>query len=266
MKVIEDLIKIMQSLRDKESGCPWDIEQTHESIAKCTIEEAYEVFDAIKNGGVNDLKEELGDLLLQVIFHSQIASENGNFSFEDVVKGLCDKLVKRHPHVFAGESVESAKQQELEWEAQKEQERRNRAIMRGDFPSILDEIAVGLPSLMRAEKIQKRAAKKGFDWEDYSQVLDKIEEELEELEDSIDLEESQARIGEELGDLLFSIVNLSRHLDIDAEISLLNANNKFINRFRQMEKAASEANFDMMNLSKDELEELWIAIKSKESD
>lgn len=236
---IEPLLAIMRQLRDPETGCEWDKDQTFETIAPYTIEEAYEVADAIQRQDIDALKDELGDLLLQVVFHSQIADDHGYFSFSDVVDGICDKMIRRHPHIF-GEEKHSP-----DWEQIKAKERAETGKS-----SALDGVALALPALLRAQKIQKRAARVGFDWPDKAPVKAKLLEELEEVEQA----ETREHIHEEIGDLLFSAVNLSRHYGVDAEQALADATRKFTNRFNKVERTATS---DMQEMTLDELEELW---------
>ena len=248
---ITPLTDIMARLRDRETGCPWDIEQNFASIAPYTIEEAYEVADAIERNDLDALKDELGDLLLQVVFHSQMASELGVFDMQDVVNGICDKMVRRHPHVFAGAAANSHEVPD-NWEAIKAAERSG-----DEDNSALAGVALALPALLRAQKIQKRAARTGFDWPDQSGAREKIIEELEEVEEAI----SDEHVAEEIGDLLFAVVNFARFHKVDAEFALKQASAKFERRFRDMEMSAGDA---FAGLSLDEKEELWQQAKAKE--
>ena len=243
---ISPLSDIMQRLRDKETGCPWDVEQNFESIAPYTIEEAYEVADAIERADMADLKDELGDLLLQVVFHSQMAAEENAFNLQAVIDGICDKMVRRHPHVFGDASIGIAEAVVQNWEQIKASER----AQGGKGDSALSGVANALPALLRAQKIQKRAARTGFDWPDKSGPEAKIAEELAELDEA----ESDDDRFEEMGDLLFAAVNLSRHRGIDAELALKAASQKFEKRFRLMEEMAGEK---FVDLNLDEKEELW---------
>ena len=248
---ITPLTDIMARLRDRETGCPWDIEQNFASIAPYTIEEAYEVADAIERNDLDALKDELGDLLLQVVFHSQMASELGVFDIQDVVNGICDKMVRRHPHVFAGAAANSHEVPD-NWEAIKADERSG-----DEDNSALAGVALALPALLRAQKIQKRAARTGFDWPDQSGAREKIIEELEEVEEAI----SDEHVAEEIGDLLFAVVNFARFHKVDAEFALKQASAKFERRFRDMEMSAGDA---FAGLSLDEKEALWQQAKAKE--
>lgn len=252
------LLSIMARLRDKENGCPWDIEQDFKSIAKCTLEEAYEVVDAIDRGHMGDLKEELGDLLLQVVFHAQMAKEQGLFDFKDVVETLSNKLVSRHPHVFGDDDAKSAEDVMVIWQAQKDKE----AKAQRPQESILDDVPVAFPSLLRTHKISKKAAKVGFEWEKTEDVIDKIIEELNEFRAEL-TSGSREKQDEELGDVLFSVVQLGRRLDLDCEESLRRANNKFYNRFSGMEEEAKLRNKDLKTLSSAEWEKLWQLQKNK---
>lgn len=246
---ITQLLDIMRRLRDPKGGCPWDIEQDFATISPYTIEEAYEVDDAIARGDMEDLKSELGDLLFQSVFQAQIAADKGLFDFHDVAKSISAKMISRHPHVFGTESNQKTpEQQTRDWEREKATERTRRGEIR-----VLDGVAMGLPALMRAQKLQKRAARVGFDWPDASHVLDKIREEAAELEEARDTL-SQAEVFEEFGDLLFVMVNLGRHLGVDAEEALRATNAKFVRRFNSVEdrlaaigKAPSDSNLAEMD-------------------
>jgi len=250
---------IMRALRDPESGCPWDIEQDFASIAPYTIEEAYEVADAIERQDWPALQGELGDLLLQVVYHGQIAEEAGHFSFEDITRSISDKMLARHPHVFGNESRDkSAEQQVDDWEKVKALERAAR-----DQGGVLDDVALGLPALMRAVKLQKRAARVGFDWPQTTQVIDKITEEAQELHEAKD-RLTQAEVTEEFGDLLFVMANLARHLNVDPEDALRAANAKFTRRFRAIEAALADQNRRPEDSTLDEMDALWNAAKARE--
>ncbi|MBB4630541.1 nucleoside triphosphate pyrophosphohydrolase [Sphingosinicella soli] len=242
------LVDVMRALRDPASGCPWDIAQDFASIAPYTIEEAYEVADAIARGDMADLKGELGDLLLQVVYHSQMAAEAGHFTLADVTSAIADKMVRRHPHVFGDASVADADAQTLAWEDHKARERGNQGALAG--------VALGLPALMRAQKLQRRAARVGFDWPGAEGPRAKIDEELAEVAAADDA----SRAGE-VGDLLFSVVNYARHLGIDAEDALRTANAKFERRFTAVEDIAAKPLSDM-NI--EALETLWQRVKAAE--
>ncbi|WP_370224867.1 MULTISPECIES: nucleoside triphosphate pyrophosphohydrolase [Hyphomonas] len=256
------LLEIMAQLRNPESGCPWDIEQNFSTIAPYTIEEAYEVADAIDRNDMRDLKEELGDLLFQVVFHSQMAQETGEFEFEDVVAAINSKMIRRHPHVFGPEGSRSAEQQVVAWEVIKAQERAGKSQPEG-APSALDGVALALPSLLRAEKLQKRAARAGFDWTDAQQIFDKLDEEADEVREAIDIGDAD-KIEDEIGDLLFVAANLSRRLDVDPEQALRRANAKFERRFREMEALAESEGTRFADLEIDEQEALWQRVKKAE--
>jgi len=232
------LLAIMARLRDPAQGCPWDREQSFASIAPYTIEEAYEVADAIDRGALGDLRDELGDLLLQVVFHAQMADEAGHFTFRDVVNSISNKMINRHPHVFGQDRIDSAAAQTKAWEEHKAAERTAAATGRGDVASVLDGVALGLPALLRSEKLQKRAARIGFQWPDAAPALVKIDEELSEIKDEIKSGSDPERIGDEVGDLLFACVALARALDVDPEAALRSANAKFEGRFRRVEQLA----------------------------
>ncbi len=250
---------ILRALRDPETGCPWDIEQDFASIAPYTIEEAYEVADAIEQEDWPALKGELGDLLLQVVYHGQIAEEAGHFTLDEVAQAICDKMVARHPHVFGDESRDkSAEDQVRDWEDVKAAERAARAQ-----GGVLDDVALGLPALMRAVKLQKRAARVGFDWPETAQVLDKMLEEARELVAARD-GLSEAEIAEEFGDLLFVIANLGRHLGVDPEVALRAANAKFTRRFRAIEAALAAQGRRPEESNLAEMDALWDAAKLTE--
>ena len=253
------LLAIMRRLRDPDTGCPWDLEQDFDTIAPYTIEEAYEVADAIARRDWDGLRGELGDLLLQAVYHGQMAAEAGHFDFDDVVRGVADKMVARHPHVFGDQSRDkTAAQQTADWEAIKAAERAGRAQA-----GVLDDVALALPALMRAEKLQKRAARVGFDWPDVSHVLDKLAEESAELvaaRDSAD----PAAIADEFGDLLFVVVNLGRHLGVDPEAALRGTNAKFTRRFRAIEAALAAAGRTPADATLDEMDAIWTAVKRAE--
>ena len=256
----EDLVELMARLRTPGSGCPWDLEQTFETISRHTIEEAYEVADAISRRDMADLRGELGDLLFQTVFHSRMAEEAGAFSIGDVIAGLVDKMEARHPHVFGDARIESADDQTSAWEAMKAAERASRRQT-----GALDGVALGLPALMRAEKLAKRAARVGFDWPDAAQVLDKLDEEVAELKEAVGLERPDpAHVAEELGDLLFVIANLCRKLGVDAEGALRGANDKFTRRFSGMEALAEVSGRRFEDLTLAEQEALWTQVKVQE--
>jgi len=236
MSDISKLLEIMARLRDPAGGCPWDLEQDFASIAPYTIEEAYEVAEAIQRQDMGELKDELGDLLFQVVFHARLAEERQAFAFGQVVQAICDKLVRRHPHVFAGHRVDSAAAQSEAWEAHKAREKQ----ARGAGAGVLADIPVALPALARAAKLGRRASRAGFDWPDASGPQEKILEELEELAGAVKGQQGPDRLRHELGDLLFAVVNLSRHLDIDPERALREANGRFQQRFEYVERALAE--------------------------
>ncbi|WP_425039134.1 nucleoside triphosphate pyrophosphohydrolase [Primorskyibacter sp. S187A] len=253
------LREIMRRLRDPETGCPWDVEQTFASIAPYTIEEAYEVADAIERQAWDELKGELGDLLFQSVFHAQMAEDAGLFTFEDVANTMSDKMVARHPHVFGDESRDkSADQQSADWEAIKAAERAAKSRT-----GALDDVAVGLPALLRASKLQKRAARVGFDWPETSQVLDKLLEEARELTEARD-KLSQNEIEDEMGDLLFVMANLARHLGVDPEAALRRTNAKFTRRFTQIEAALAKTGRRPEDSTLEEMDALWEAAKATE--
>ena len=257
------LLAVMAWLRDRQHGCPWDVEQTFRTIAPYTIEEAYEVADAIDRDDLGALKEELGDLLLQVVYHAQMAHESGAFGFADVASAIADKMVDRHPHVFGNARVATAEAQTVSWEARKAIERA--AKRAGAEPAgALDGVARALPALLRAEKIQKRAARVGFDWKQTGPVIDKIEEELGELRAELAASDvDQARLTDELGDVLFAVANLARHCKIDPEAALRATNDKFERRFRHIERRLAEAGRKPADATLDEMEALWQEAKTR---
>jgi ATP diphosphatase len=256
---VERLLDIMARLRDPHGGCPWDREQTFATIAPYTIEEAYEVAEAIATGDMDELRLELGDLLFQVVFYSQMATEQGLFDFAGVVEAVCDKMVRRHPHVFADAEIGSAGEQRHAWERLKRDERDDKALH-----GALDGVAHALPALLRAQKLQKRAARVGFDWQNREQVEAEILEELAELRQVIKAPDADtAAIRAELGDLLFSCVNLARHLGVDAETALRQSNHRFERRFRDME-ASLDAGVSLQQLDSAQQETLWSRAKAAE--
>jgi MazG family protein len=258
-----DLVALMARLRDPATGCPWDVAQTFATIAPYTIEEAYEVADAIERNDMGELRGELGDLLFQSVFHARMAEEAGHFSIDDVVRGLVDKMVERHPHVFGSARIADADAQTGAWEVMKAAERARKAD--GGTPSAIDGVALGLPALMRAEKLAKRAARVGFDWASPQPVFDKLQEEIQELEEAIAAPvRDEAHVAEELGDILFVVANLCRKLSVDPEEALRAANSKFSNRFRAMERLARSRGQDFATLTLDEQEALWTAVKMVE--
>ena len=256
------LIGIMARMRTPVTGCPWDLEQTFETIAPYTIEESYEVADAIERGDMGDLREELGDLLFQVIFHSRMAEEAGEFALADVVNAINTKMIRRHPHVFEAADGRDADGQTVAWEEMKAAERAAKGKTAEDT-SALAGVALSLPALLRAEKLQKRAARTGFDWTEAAHIFDKLEEETAEVKDAMASGDADA-IEDEIGDLLFVAANLARRLAVDPEQPLRRANAKFERRFRAMEAAAAEAGVDFSALSLDEQEAYWQAVKKGE--
>ena len=256
---IRTLLEIMARLRDKETGCPWDIEQDFKSIAPYTIEEGYEVADAIQRGDMAALKDELGDLLFQVVYHAQMAKEDGLFSFDDVVQAIADKMVRRHPHVFGDQKdIKDADQQTEAWEGHKARERDAKGH------SVLDDVPLALPALLRGQKLQKRAGRMGFDWPEAKQVLDKIEEEIGELRKEMKAKApAPEKLKDEMGDLLFACVNLARKLGVDAEDALRGTNEKFIRRFRYIEDALKKQGKPIKDVTLGEMEALWQEAKGK---
>ncbi|WP_282145404.1 nucleoside triphosphate pyrophosphohydrolase [Alteromonas stellipolaris] len=286
---VKRLQEIMAKLRDPESGCPWDVQQTMESLTRYTIEEAYEVADAIAKGEPSDIRDELGDLLFQVVFYSRIAEEEGNFTFDDVAKSISDKMTRRHPHVFGDPSSQPSNEEGLaaQWNSIKAQEKalKQQALKQNlnatsntksdepALPSLLDDVPVGMPALMYAQKLQKACAKVGFDWPEVAPVLDKVREEVEEIQQELDAETlNQQALEEEIGDALFAMVNLARHCKVDADTALRNASNKFAKRFKVVESLAYKLASDdltiknrepesdaspLVNMTLDEMEALW---------
>ncbi|MFD9897255.1 nucleoside triphosphate pyrophosphohydrolase [Mesorhizobium sp. NPDC059025] len=268
-KDISRLIEIMAALRAPVTGCPWDIEQNFSTIAPYTIEEAYEVADAIARNDIDNLREELGDLLLQVVYHAQMADEQGEFAFGDVVEGITRKMIRRHPHVFGSEEARNAGMAKGMWEkikAEEKAERRAERLARGLDPEdhgkgFLDSVPVALPALTRALKLQEKAARVGFDWSEAEPILDKIEEEIAELREAL-AKRDIASIRDEFGDMLFAVVNLGRHLKVDSEAALSGTNDKFRKRFHYVEQALETSGHSLENASLDEMEALWQQAKS----
>lgn len=257
----------MARLRDRSGGCPWDVEQSFETIAPYTIEEAYEVADAIARKDMAGLKDELGDLLLQVVFHTRIAEEAGLFRFADVVGAISDKMVHRHPHVFGSARVESAAAQTTAWENLKAAERAAARAASGQPPSVLDGLPAGLPALKQAEKLQKRAARVGFDWTEAKDIVGKIQEELDEVRAEFGASgspENRARFTDELGDLLFACVNLARKAGVDPGMALRGTNLKFDRRFRRVEALLRDEGKSPEGASLAEMEEKWVKAKLEE--
>ncbi|EJW21704.1 hypothetical protein IMCC14465_00980 [alpha proteobacterium IMCC14465] len=258
---MNELLLIMEKLRTPETGCPWDLKQNFKSIAAYTIEEAYEVVDAIEREDTDDLKDELGDLLLQVVFHARMAEEAGLFNFDDVANAVSEKMIRRHPHVFGDEANKTADDVKNSWEEIKAEEKR--AKTEDETTSLLDDIPNPLPGMSRAVKLQKRAARIGFDWPDMQQVFDKLDEELGELRAEIDQNGSSERQLDEMGDVMFVIANLARHMKIDPEQAARAGNQKFTRRFNDMEAQAKTLNKDMHDLTLAELETMWQTAKGK---
>ena len=254
------LLNIMASLRNPDGGCEWDIQQTHETIAPYTIEEAYEVAEAILNGNIEDFRDELGDLLLQVVFQARIAEEAGNFDFADIADSISKKMIRRHPHIFENTEQRSASQQRKAWEDLKAEERKSK-----NQNGILDDVATTLPSMIRAFKLQKRAARVGFDWENPEDVVGKVKEELNEVIEEMenDKTSNNDHLEGEIGDLLFAVINLARKTNIDPEQALSATNRKFVQRFNYIEKQAKNENQDLEQISIEQMEIWWNDAKSK---
>ncbi len=253
---IEELIKVMARLRDPEGGCPWDLGQDFQSIAPYTVEEAYEVLDAIERSDMKDLREELGDLLLQPIYHAQMASEEGFFTIEDVIKDVTEKMISRHPHVFGDRAAGSAEDVNAIWDEKK-------ALEKPESASALDGVAKALPALLRAQKLQKKAAKVGFEWQSIDGFLNKLEEELAELREAVASGTIEEK-AEELGDVLFVVAGLARQFDINAETALRNTNDKFERRFKGLEGIFKVKGEDIKDASLEEMEAAWQEQKAKE--
>ncbi|KAA1177666.1 nucleoside triphosphate pyrophosphohydrolase [Photorhabdus heterorhabditis] len=259
MTGIERLLEIMAQLRHPQQGCPWDKEQTFKTIAPYTLEETYEVIDAIERGDFSDLKEELGDLLFQVVFYAEMGKEQQLFDFDDICNGISDKLERRHPHIFAQQQNISSDVAVSGWEKQKAQERAQK-----DLHSVLDDIPVSLPALMKAYKMQKRCASIGFDWDTLGPVLDKVYEEIDEVMDEAhQAVVDEQHLEEEIGDLLFAAVNLSRHLGYKPELALQKACNKFENRFREVEKLIRRQGHTLETATLEEMEQMWQQVKKQ---
>ena len=258
------LLAIMAKLRDPNGGCPWDLDQSFRTIVPHTIEEAYEVADAIEQDDMDGLKGELGDLLFQAVFYAQMAREAGTFTMADVLEALNAKMVKRHPHVFGDLAIADAAEQTHAWERQKAEERAAAAAAKGQKPSALDGVTGGLPALTRAVKLQNRAARVGFDWPEPAQVLDKIAEETAEIRTALEEKAPKDSIAEEIGDLLFAVVNLARHLEVDSETALRAANRKFERRFRKVEELLAAQGKEPAGSTLDEMEAAWVQAKNEE--
>ena len=273
MSHINRLLDIMARLRDRERGCPWDLEQTFKTIAPYTVEEAYEVADAIEREDLHALKEELGDLLFQVVFHSQMAREQGAFAFDDVVDAICDKMERRHPHVFGSEQIADSAAQTLAWEEHKRRERAKKN------PSVLDDVPVALPALTRANKLGKRAAQVGFQWSDVHGAIDKLDEEIAEFKAEVrshvclqanvatpggEIQGQKERLAAELGDVLFCVVNVCRYLQIDPEAALKRTNASFERRFRYVERGLQAQGKTPQEATLAEMDALWDEGKARE--
>ncbi|SET20785.1 nucleoside triphosphate pyrophosphohydrolase [Thorsellia anophelis] len=264
---IETLRQIMVQLRDKDKGCPWDIKQTFKSLIGCTLEEAYEVKEAIETSNYLALKEELGDLLFQIIFYAELGNEQGMFDFDSICHTICEKLIRRHPHVFgelANKELKNQTSDEMQikqnWEMIKQEERNNKS-----FTSRMDDIPQALPALLRAHKIQKRCQSVGFDWDNLDDVFDKVEEEILEVKETLINKKPTEKTEEELGDLLFALVNLTRHLGYNPELTLDKANQKFMRRFRLVETYLANSGVNCQQATLEQMESAWIHVKKNES-
>lgn len=253
------LLSVMAQLRDPKAGCPWDLEQTHASLARYTLEEAYEVVEAIEANDMGHVSEELGDLLLQIVFHAQMASESGHFTFDDVARLEAEKMIERHPHVFGESKADTAQDVLTTWEANKDKKRADKAQSENRTRSVLDEVNTALPAISRALKLQQRAARVGFDWDNPADIIGKIHEEADELKAEIegDVGKNPEPIEDELGDLLFALVNLARFLDIDPERALRRTNQKFERRFRYIETNLAARGSSVHDATLEEMEALW---------
>ncbi|HEY0684904.1 MAG TPA: nucleoside triphosphate pyrophosphohydrolase [Steroidobacter sp.] len=279
MSSIQRLLDIMARLRDPKRGCPWDLQQSFKTIAPYTVEEAYEVADAIDRGDLASLRDELGDLLFQVVFHSQMAQEQGAFNFDDVANAICDKMERRHPHVFGDASIETADAQTVAWEEQKRRERAEKSGGR-EHASVLDDVPVALPALTRANKLGKRAAQVGFEWSDVHGAIDKLDEEIAEFKAEVrqhvclqaDAGDAQRahesrqheRLAAEIGDVLFCVVNVCRYLKIDPELALKRTNASFERRFRYVEQGLAARGKTPQQATLEEMDQLWDEGKTKE--
>lgn len=258
-QALDRLLAIMAALRDPKSGCPWDIKQSMQSLTRYTIEEAYEAVDAIERGISADIKDELGDLLFQIVFYAQIGKEQGDFDFADIAHAISDKMERRHPHVF-GDAQADESALTAQWEAIKASEK-----PKSEQYSVLSDVPAGLPALMYAQKIQKQCAKVGFDWPDVAPVMDKVEEELNEIQAELNAESiDPLRVEEEIGDALFAMVNLARHANVDADAALRRASIKFSKRFERVEQLAKRQHQSVESLSLHEMEALWQRVKLTE--
>ncbi|XOV80960.1 MAG: nucleoside triphosphate pyrophosphohydrolase [Aestuariibacter sp.] len=259
------LLWVMEQLRDPETGCPWDREQSFSTIVPFTIEEAYEVADAIETGDMAAIQDELGDLLFQVVFYAQLGKEQNHFDFETIAETVAEKLIRRHPHVFADTEISSEAELNAEWERIKSEERLAKGEVQDD--SILAHIPTGMAPMKRAIKLQKRCAKVGFDWQDLTPVASKVNEEVDEILEALEnSEKTQAHITEEVGDLLFAVLNLARHCQVDPDTALIRANQKFERRFRSIETAAKRQQQSLQDMSLDDMESLWQQTKKNEQE
>lgn len=256
---LDDLVGVMKALRTPETGCPWDLEQSFETILPYTLEEAYEVADAIDRSDMNDLREELGDLLFQSVYHAQMASEAEHFDLSDVIHDVTDKMITRHPHVFGDMDAASASDVDAIWDTQKSKENKQK----NECNSILDGVPHALPALLRAQKLQKKAAKVGFEWPDVTNVLDKLEEEIKEMREAIEVNDLKNQ-EEELGDILFLLANYGRMLGIKAEEAVRKCNHKFVKRFQGVEQDIKKQGLELSDASLDQMETSWNNQKAKE--
>jgi ATP diphosphatase len=260
MKELDELLNIMATLRDPVAGCPWDREQNNSTILPYTIEEVYELAEAIQDDNKDAMRDELGDLLFQIVFYCQMSTEQGGFAFTDIVKNINDKMIRRHPHVFGDEKIDNAKQQSLSWERIKTRERQ---LSSDENNSLLESVSSALPALIHSLKLQKKAATVGFDWDSPGPVLDKIEEEIAEVRNEISDHIDHEKMVEEIGDVLFATVNFARHMKVDPEFALMSANRKFRTRFGYIESQLEEKGKSLDDASLEEMEVLWEEAKIK---
>ena len=263
-KALDRLTDVMARLRDPNGGCPWDLEQNFKSIAPHTLEETYEVIEAIENGDPQSIKDELGDLLFQIAFHAQIAREACLFDFDQIANHVADKMIERHPHVFGDRNANTAHAVLTNWENDKAKKREAAAAAKGEVLSALDGVSTALPASTRAVKLQNRAARVGFDWPDARDIIAKIREEIAELEDEIDTKDNHDAIEDEFGDVFFAVINLARRLKIDPETALRRTNRKFEHRFRGIEKKLTQKGRNIKDASLDEMEQLWNEVKAED--
>ena len=262
MKELDELLKIMSTLRDPVHGCPWDRQQNHSSILPFTIEEVYELAEAIQQNDMDSMRDELGDLLFQIVFYCQMSGEEGGFVFKDIVNNISEKLIRRHPHVFGDETISNADEQSLSWERIKTLERTQAS--NGKTGGLLDSISIAMPALIHTLKLQNKAATVGFDWDRADQVLNKLEEEIREIREELTADINHERMADEVGDLLFACVNFARHVGVDPETALMLSNRKFRRRFAYIESQLAEKGHSLDEASLEAMEKLWVEAKKGE--